>query len=257
MNKKIVVGISVFVLVISVIWCVYYLFQIRRDCRENFPSYPLTLDEYRDKAYQIMPVQTLQELCYKKDAPYCFFHPKTMEQFRKSIKLIAKDAIMYGIRNKDYYYLVLIALKINSLELRFKNYEDCLFMQNNAYGNGVTTSIIHQKDSLRKLTLLRVSDLLKIFDNDALRLNTDKEIEDKIKERKFNKEDAENYREFYGSVVKPLLNDKEFKDNMNFNQTENMPIQLFAKYVTAVYLSNYLFETTDEKCDEESENKKE
>jgi hypothetical protein len=254
MSKKIIVGVSVSVLVISVLVLIYYLVQIKRDCKENFPDYPLTLDQYREKAYQIIPVQTLQELCYKKDdVPFCFQHPKTVEQFRKSIKLIAKDAIMYGIRNKDYYYLVLLILKINSLELRFKNYEECLFMQNNAYGNGITTSILHRQDDLRKLTLLRVSDMLKIFDNDVLRLDTDKDIEDKIKERGFDKEDGENYREFYKTIIRSLLNDEEFKKNRDFNQTENMPILLFAKYGPAVYLSNYLFEVNKEECDKGDE----
>jgi hypothetical protein len=240
--------IYVFLIILFVI-AIYILFQ--RDCSwsEHYPKEKLTLDQYRYQLYQQLSIKTLKSLCYyDEDKPYCFPTPQNLEQFRKSIKIVAKDAIMHGIRNKDYYYLILLILKINSMEMNFLGYEDCLYFYSNAYGTAIVTSFLNRKDSLRKLTLIRVSDLFKIFENDCFRLKNDKEIDDKIKELGYTGEDSENYKVFYKTIVFPLFENQEFKDNMINNQTEDMPLELFAKYGTAVYLSNYLFNQTKDEC---------
>jgi hypothetical protein len=213
---------------------------------ENFHE-PFSLDQYRDYAYQKLGVISLQQLC-NNEIPFCFSNPKNLDQFQRSVKVVAGDTIMNAIKKEDYLYLLLLLLKINSLEMAFYGYEECLYIHNNAYGTAIVTSILSKKDSLRKLTLLRVSDMLKIFDNDAFRLNNDSEIENKVKELGLSKEDGDNYRIFYKKIVYPLLNSTEFKDHLNNNQTEDMPLLLFAKYGTAVMLSNYLFNKNTEEC---------
>jgi len=225
-------------------WLIYGRFS------ESFEIHntPLNLDQYRNKAYEQISVQTLQQLCYN-DREYCFKKPKNTDQFQRSVKTVAKDSIMHAIQTNDYYYLLLLLLKINSLEMAYQGYENCVYFHNNAYGTAIVTSILATKDSLRKLTLLRVGDMLKVFNNDAFRLESESEITHKINELGLNKEDGDNYRIFYKKIVRPLLNDPEFIDHMNNNQTEDMPLILFAKYGTAVILSNYLFNKNDEKCD--------
>lgn len=243
--------LKILIVLITILLLTMILMLGRKRTTENFHNEPLTLDQYRYKAYQQISVQSLQDLCYKPNVPFCFTRPMNMSQFEKSIKMIAKDAIMNAIKTKDYYYLILILLKINSLEMSFLGYEDCLYFHNNACGTAIVTSIINKKDNMKKLTLLRVSDMLSIFNNDAFRLENDQQITEKIKELGLNEEDGNNYRIFYKNIIQPLFSDQEFKDQMNFNQTEDMPLILFAKYGTAVRLSNYLFNTNKDLCDTE------
>jgi hypothetical protein len=239
------------IILIALTTLLLLIFMLTRTYRtsEHFHPEPLTIDQYRYKAYQQISVQSLQDLCEKQNTPFCFSHPSNMTQFQKSIKMITKDAIMHAIKTKDYYYLILILLKINSLEMSFLGYEDCVYFHNNACGTAIVTSILNKKSDMKKLTLLRVSDMLSVFNNDAFRLENDQEIDEKIKELGLNSEDGDNYRVFYKNIVQPLLNDQEFKDQMNFNKTEDMPLILFAKYGTAVRLSNYLFNTNTEECE--------
>jgi len=130
------------------------------------------------------------------------------------------------------------------------NYEDCVYFYSNAYGTGITTGILNNpKDDIRKVILIRVSDLFKIFENDCFHLNTEEEINNKIKELGYKGEDASNYKIFYNNIVKELFEDKNFKENMINNQTNDMPLELFAKYGTAIYLSNYLFDQTNDQCE--------
>ena len=248
--KKLLICLVTIVLFLG---AMYLFFQ--KDCNwsENFPAEILSLDQYRYQLYQQLSVKTLKSLCYygNEEKPYCFQKPKNLDQFRKSIKMVAKDAIMYGIKNKDYLYLILLILKINSMEMNFLGYEDCLYFYSDPYGKAVVTSFLNKREDLRKVTLIRVSDLLNIFNNDCFRLSNNAEIDAKIKELGYTGEDAENYKVFYKGIVQPLFENKEFKDNMVNNQTEDMPLELFAKYATAVYLSNYLFNQNKEECDKQ------
>jgi len=244
MNTSIILALALATILILIL-----VLTKTSETSENFHSEPLTIDQYRYKAYQQISVQSLQDLCYKPNTPFCFSRPSNMSQFQKSIKMITKDAIMNAIKTKDYYYLILILLKINSLEMSFLGYEDCIYFHNNAYGTAIVTSIINKKDELRKLTLLRVADILDIFNDCAFLLENDQQIDAKIKELGLNSEDGDNYRIFYKNLIQPLLNDQEFKDQMKSNQTEDMPLILFAKYGAAVYLSNYLFNTNNDVCE--------
>jgi len=227
------------------------LLSKRSSTGEYFSENNLNLEQYRYQLYQHLSIKTLKDLCnYDEKVPYCFQAPKNMGQFRKSIKIVAKDAIMNAIKNKNYLYLILIILKINSMELSFLNYEDCVYFYSNAYGTGITTGILNNpKDDIRKVILIRVSDLFKIFENDCFHLNTEEEINNKIKELGYKGEDASNYKIFYNNIVKELFEDKNFKENMINNQTNDMPLELFAKYGTAIYLSNYLFDQTNDQCE--------
>ena len=254
---KLIVFILASILILGI--TLFFMLHSSNKNNELYVSYPLekkengekmTLDQFRYQLYQQLSVKTLKDLChYDENKNYCFQQPKNLEQFRKSIKLVSKDAIMNAINNKNYYYLILIILKINSMEMNFLGYEDCIYFYCNPYGTAIVTSILHKKEDLRKITLIRVSDLFKIFNNDCFRLKNDKEIDDKIKELGYEGEDASNYKIFYKSIVKSLFEGKDFIDNMNNNQTEDMPFELFAKYGTAIYLSNYLFNQNKEECD--------
>ena len=113
---------------IVLLGAIFILFHGGCKWAENFPNEILSLDQYRYQLYQQLSVKTLKSLCYyDENKPYCFPKPKNLEQFRKSIKNVAKDAIMYGIKNKDYLYLILLILKINSMEMNFLGYEDCIY----------------------------------------------------------------------------------------------------------------------------------